>query len=110
MIVGLTKGSALLARQANPISVLYGSSSAQILDVDGGSDRITIAKKGIYHIQFHCLVNIGVARPIPRLEMFHYGDDEDTDTPIGRTTSEYMRVTGDNQELTLDGLLWVAER
>ena len=109
MIVGLTKGSALLARQANPISVLYGSSSAQILDVDGGSDRITIAKKGIYHIQFHCLVNIGVARPIPRLEMFNYGDDEDTDTPIGRTTSEYMRVTGDNQELTLDGLLWVAE-
>ena len=109
MIVGLTKGSALLARQANPISVLYGSSSAQILDVDGGSDRITIAKKGIYHIQFHCLVNIGVARPIPRLEMFNYGDDEDTDTPIGRTTSEYMRVNGDNQELTLDGLLWVAE-
>ena len=109
IIVGLTKGSALLARQANPISVLYGSSSAQILDVDGGSDRITIAKKGIYHIQFHCLLNIGVARPIPRLEMFNYDDDEDTDTPIGRTTSEYMRVTGDNQELTLDGLLWVAE-
>ena len=109
MIVGLTKGAALLARQANPISVLYGSSSAQIIDVDGGSDRITIAKKGIYHIQFHCLLNIGVARPIPRLEMFNYDDDEDTDTPIGRTTSEYMRVTGDNQELTLDGLLWVAE-
>ena len=109
MIVGLTKGSALLARQANPISVLYGSSSAQIIDVDGGSDRITIAKKGIYHIQFHCLLNIGVARPIPRLEMFNYDDDEDTDTPIGRTTSEYMRVTGNNQELTLDGLLWVAE-
>ena len=107
MIVGAVKGSAILARQANPVSIFYGDSSAQIVEVDGGSDRITIIKKGIYDIQFHCLVNIGVPRAIPRLEIFHYDDDVYNDIPIGRTTSEYMRIDGENQELTLDGLMWI---
>ena len=108
-VIGTVQAGSMSVATANPIGVLYGEHAANMLAAVNGSDRITVLKKGIYSLQYNGMADIATPRSMPRLELFHYADDPATAAPIGRTTSEYMRLGGTGIELTLNGWIWVAE-
>ena len=109
IVLGLTKGPPLAAIADSPVSVVYGRNAATMLSVAGGGNRITVDQRGLYVFEWYGTITSQVDRPTPQIEVFRYNDNVNTGTPLGRTTSEYIRHDLPGQELTLHGFVHIPE-
>ena len=106
-IMNLVKSPALAVIDTDPIQVFHGTGASRMISIPGGGNRLTFAKRGIYHFQFHGLVDVNVSRATPEIEIYRYDDDQsDSDIlPIGYSASQYVRQVGVDQVLTLNGIV-----